>query len=183
MSGIFGLTYRQGRPVSTSVLEEMSACLAHRGPDGAAIWVGDTVGLGHRRLATTPESLHEQLPLTNRRGDLTITADVRLDNRAELMSEIGLAHGPSDAITDSEIVLAAYERWGEASPEHLLGDFAFAIWDERRGQLFCPAIISAFGRSATTSPARCSPSRLRSRRSWPRPRCRAASTLSPSPTA
>src|SRR2546422_5671131 len=111
----------------------MLARLAHRGPDGAGVWSEGTVGLGHRLLHTTPESLRERLPLASGDGTLVLTADARIDNRAELLG--ALDRGVE--ATDAELILAAYERWGERCPEHLLGDFVFVIWDARRAALFC----------------------------------------------
>jgi len=111
--------------------------IAHRGPDGARVWSNGPVGLGHRMLHTTPESLHEQLPFTSRCGNYTITADARIDNRDELIQQLGLDDRPREYISDSAIVLAAYQRWGERCPEKLLGDFAFAIWDACKRQMFC----------------------------------------------
>src|SRR2546425_624531 len=111
----------------------MLARLEHRGPDGTGAWREGPVALGHGMLHTTPESLREQQPLVGTRGDLVLAADARIDNRGELCS---LLPAPSDA-TDAELILAAYERWGEHCPEHLLGDFAFAIWDGRTERLFC----------------------------------------------
>src|SRR3989454_9825112 len=111
----------------------MLARLAHRGPDGAGVWSGGAVGLGHRLLHTTPESLREHLPLASGDGTLVLTADARIDNRGELLAALGRGV----EATDAELILAAYERWGERCPEHLLGDFAFVIWDARRATLFC----------------------------------------------
>jgi asparagine synthase (glutamine-hydrolysing) len=88
-------------------------------------------------LWTTPESLHEKLPLTNKSGDLTITADARIDNRDELISTLNYNGRPRETITDSEIILAAYEKWGEKCPEKLLGDFSFAIYDKRKQIVYC----------------------------------------------
>ena len=65
----------------------MIESLAHRGPDGRSVWLEGSVGLGHCMLRTTPESLNEHLPL--RREHLTITADARLDNRADLLRMLG----------------------------------------------------------------------------------------------
>src|SRR3989441_8528576 len=62
-----------------------------------------------------------------------LTADARIDNRAELLAALGRGV----EATDAELILGAYQRWGERAPEHLLGDFAFAIWDGRREVLFC----------------------------------------------
>src|SRR6267142_1308347 len=137
MSAIVGFYGRDGQPVDRADLERMTASLAHRGPDAAGVWNNGPVGLGHRMLWTTPESLHEQLPLTSKSGDLVITADARIDNRDELITALGLAHWAHGEIPDSELILRAYEQWGEDSPKRLLGDFAFAIWDERRQTLFC----------------------------------------------
>lgn len=137
MSAIVGLVHSSSQPVDQEELARMVATLAHRGPDGSDMWRGGPVGLGHQMLHTTPESLHERLPLANRRGDMVITADARIDNRAELIDALGLHDRAPGAIADSELILAAYERWGEQCPARLLGDFAFAIWDVRSQTLFC----------------------------------------------
>jgi asparagine synthase (glutamine-hydrolysing) len=137
MSGIAGLYYLDNRPVELTALNQMVDILAHRGPDGANIWRAGSVGLGHRMLWTTPESLHETLPLSNDAGDLVITADARIDNRDELMTTLGLTPYSAMSVSDSQLILDAYETWGERCPEHLLGDFAFALWDGRKRQLFC----------------------------------------------
>ncbi|MBF2049749.1 MAG: lasso peptide isopeptide bond-forming cyclase [Elainella sp. C42_A2020_010] len=135
MSGIAGIYYLDGQPVQYSDLARMTDVLSHRGPDGAEIWCGGSVGLGHRMLWTTPESLLEKLPLV--KGNLTLTADARIDNREELIPALGFADYPADKVTDSDLILAAYEKWGTQCPEKLLGDFAFVIWDGRNQQLFC----------------------------------------------
>jgi asparagine synthase (glutamine-hydrolysing) len=137
MSGIFGVFYRDGRPVESEVLEQMLQSLAHRGPDGGGLWNEGAVGLGHQMLHTTPESLHEELPFVHRSGDLVITADARIDNRDELLRLLDFSGRPKAEVADSELILAAYERWGEDCPEKLIGDFAFAIWDKRQQKLFC----------------------------------------------
>ena len=115
----------------------MNSILAHRGLDGAAVWHNGVVGLGHRMLHTTPESLHEVLPLINRAADFAITADARIDNREEMIASLDLKHRPARELADSELILAAYEKWGEHCPQKLLGDFVFVIWDGRQQTLFC----------------------------------------------
>ncbi len=137
MSGIVGIYNLNGRPVERTEIQRMLGSIAHRGPDGSGIWTDGPVGLGHRMLWTTPESLQEKLPLTSKSGDLVITADARIDNREELIPTLDLNGRPRETITDSEIILAAYEKWGEKCPEKLLGDFAFAIWDKGRQIVFC----------------------------------------------
>lgn len=137
MSGIAGIYYLDGRPVERTDVERMVDSIAHRGPDDCGVWTDGSVGLGHRMLWTTHESLHEKLPLTNKSGDITITADARIDNRDELFSTLNFNGRPRETIADSEIILAAYEKWGEQCPEKLLGDFSFAIWDKRYHKIYC----------------------------------------------
>jgi asparagine synthase (glutamine-hydrolysing) len=136
VSAIVGFYNRDGKPVDKVDVSRMLDSLAHRGSDGAGIWSDGSVNLGHRMLWTTPESLQEKLPLVSRSGDFVLTADARIDNRDELISWLGLTDYPPE-IADSQLILAAYEKWGEDCAEKLLGDFAFAIWDARTQKLFC----------------------------------------------
>lgn len=137
MSGIAGIYCLDGEPADLELLSRVTGRLAHWGPDGASHWLHGSVAFGHGLLRTTPESAHEKLPVTNDRGDLVITADARLDNRDDLLSALGLDATPAEPVTDAELILRAYERWGEACPGRLIGDFAFAVWDARSGRLFC----------------------------------------------
>jgi asparagine synthase (glutamine-hydrolysing) len=137
MSAIAGIYCSDGRPAEPLELERMLASLVHRGPNGASAWSEGPVGLGHRMLWTTPESLREKLPLVDKNGDVVLTADARIDNREELIATLGLTDRPAGEIADSQLILAAYDKWSERCPEHLLGDFAFAIWDKRKQILFC----------------------------------------------
>lgn len=137
MSGIVAVHHLDGRPVDPMDLARMTDAMAHRGPDGTNHRRDGAVGLGHLMLHTTPESLHETLPLTDASGHFTITADARLDNRAALIGQLGVNGKPAEEIADSELILAAYKKWGTACPEKLLGAFAFAIWDGREHRLFC----------------------------------------------
>lgn len=137
MSAIAGIYYPDGRPVEPPDPLRMIDSMARRGPDRVDVWCAGEVGLAHRMLWTTPESLHEQLPLADATGNLVITADARVDNRAELLELLDLTSRPAAQVSDSELILRAYERWGEACLARLLGDFAFAIWDRRARRLFC----------------------------------------------
>jgi asparagine synthase (glutamine-hydrolysing) len=137
MSGIMGIYSPNGCSVDRKDLERMGDKLAHRGPDRADFWVQGAIGLGHRLLWTTPESLLETQPEIDRAGKLVITADARIDNRDELIAGLALNDRPSEKITDSQLILAAYQQWGEACPDYLIGDFAFAIWNQTQQTLFC----------------------------------------------
>lgn len=136
MSGILGLFNLDGKPVESDELRDMASLLTRRGPDRTGIWHSGPIGLGHTLLATTPEMLLEDLPLEHSQFGCVITGDIRLDNRAELFTALGLAD--RGAVTgDAGLALAAYLEWGEACVERFLGDFAFAVWDPRLRQLFC----------------------------------------------
>lgn len=113
----------------------MSAALAHRGMDGAGIWCDEHVALAHRMLHTTPESLTEIQPVVRREEGLTLVADARVDNRGQLIALLGLL--PSSAPSDSEIIAAAYLRWGSDCVQKIVGDFAFVAWNARNRTLFC----------------------------------------------
>jgi asparagine synthase (glutamine-hydrolysing) len=115
----------------------MTDALANAGPDRRSVWLDGRVGLGHALLRTSPESDAEQQP-SSLDGEIRITAAARVDGRAELIHE--LCAGGRDVgrdTPDDELILHAYHVWGENCVAHLIGDFAFAIWDGRRERLFC----------------------------------------------
>lgn len=138
MSGICGIVNFDGEPVDPGLLAKMAKASEFRGPDGIQYWVKDNVGLAHLALHSTPESVREELPMVSCRGDLVLTADARVDNRPELI-DILLSKGTlhDNDPTDADLILAAYECWGEDCPEYIIGDFAFAIWDVKLKRLFC----------------------------------------------
>jgi asparagine synthase (glutamine-hydrolysing) len=137
MSGLALFYNRDGAPAEQLDMERMLGALARRGPDGAAVWYDGALAVGHCSLRTTPEAFHEAMPLTSRCGRSVISADVRLDNRDELIARLGLNDRPRHQLGDGAITLAAYQRWGSDCPARLLGDFAFVIWDAPARRLFC----------------------------------------------
>jgi asparagine synthase (glutamine-hydrolysing) len=137
MSGIVGLYDLQRHPIAVGELAQMTAALKHRGPDNGGLYVRHHVGLGHRMLWTTAESCTEKLPALDPSGRFAITADARIDNRSELAAVLGLTAPVARGVSDSALILAAYLRWGEQCVQHLLGAFAFAIWDDQQERLFC----------------------------------------------
>lgn len=154
MSGIAARFCPERRSDVVADCRRMVERLAHRGPDGRGVWGDGPVALGHLRFASTPEAVFERQPLVSADGRLAMTADVRLDNRAELAAGLGITLDPAVPIPDSALVLAAYDRWGDACPARLLGDFAFVVWDASRRALFCardhggvrPLLYAAIGR-------------------------------------
>lgn len=136
MSGICGVVRLDGRDCTADEICPMLDRLRQRGPDAGAVWVDGGAALGHALLATTPESVVEAIPFQHAQSGCVITADVRLDNRAHLLETLGLDN-ETRVIGDGELILRAYLKWGTNCPGHLLGDFAFAIWDDHRRRLFC----------------------------------------------
>lgn len=138
MSGIYGIVRYDGAPVTREALAPVAAAMSFWGPDGHGQWCGDSAGLGHLMLRTTPESLHERQPAGIRAAPhLIITADARIDNRDELFDALGVPGPGRQETPDSSLILLSWERWGADCVRRLLGDFAFAIWDSRTRRLFC----------------------------------------------
>jgi asparagine synthase (glutamine-hydrolysing) len=136
MSGIAAIARVDGGPVDPAAIARLTATLARRGPDGEGVWVDGGVGLGHRLLQTTPESLGEKQPVSDQGGDCRLVWDGRLDNRDELRGALGQPNVDLGR-PDPELALAAYHRWGDAFLARLVGDFALVLWDRRRRRLLC----------------------------------------------
>jgi asparagine synthase (glutamine-hydrolysing) len=125
-------------PVDLPLLERMAHAAQYRGADGIRYWTQGNVGLAHLALNTTKESLRERQPSSDEKGELFLSADARIDNREELIHiflQKGILRQPRP--TDADLIIAAYLLWGEASPNYLIGDFAFALWDAPNQRLFC----------------------------------------------
>lgn len=137
MSGIVGIINLNGAPVSPQLLREMAEFMALRGPDAQEVRIEGEIGFGHAMLHTTNESLREQQPFSfdNR---IWIVADARVDGRRDLIRQLE-AEGRCDLknATDVELILHSYHIWDEDCVNHLIGDFAFAIWDGQKQRLFC----------------------------------------------
>jgi len=135
MCGIAGYAERGGRPADPEVVRRMTRVLAHRGPDGEGIACRGAVGLGHRRLAIIDLSTGAQ-PMVNDDGSLWITFNGEIYNFRELRPQLETLGFVFRTTSDTEVILRAYEAWGEGCLGRLRGMFAFAIWDERRRHLF-----------------------------------------------
>jgi asparagine synthase (glutamine-hydrolysing) len=140
MSAICGIVRTDGAPVSRAELAGMLAALARFGADSFS-WTPETadapVGLGCRVLRITAEDGWYHPPLRSPDGRLVLVADARIDNREELRSELGLERAEADQLPDAAFILAAYRAWGIETARHLLGDFAFALWDQQYRRLYC----------------------------------------------
>ncbi|PKN92372.1 MAG: asparagine synthetase B [Chloroflexi bacterium HGW-Chloroflexi-6] len=136
MSGIFGIFQRDGSPASSETLEAMREKMAYWGPDGNQVLMDGSIGLGQCLLYNTPEALNERLPRCSTDGELLFTCEARIDNRQDLFSALSVPYYERNEMPDSELILRAYRKWGIDCPDHLLGDWSFAVWDKKKKHLF-----------------------------------------------
>jgi asparagine synthase (glutamine-hydrolysing) len=138
MCGIAGFISLSGDGLSCTdtSLDAMGGLIAHRGPDGFGRWSDDShrVGLVHRRLAIIDLTPAGAQPMHGPNGTV-ISYNGEIYNFIELRQEL-TGGWVFKSNSDTEVILAAYDRWGEKCVEHLRGMFAFAIWDERKKKLF-----------------------------------------------
>jgi asparagine synthase (glutamine-hydrolysing) len=131
LSAIAGAVLSAPSPGVGGLAEAMLARMAHRAPDGSAAWHEAHVAFGLGLLRSLPEDPEAATVLED--GDLVLVADVRLDNRDELLASLP----DSDAgASDAQLVLLGYRLWGDDCPSRLLGDFAFAVFDRSARRLF-----------------------------------------------
>lgn len=134
MGAIAGVLDRNGGAVATVMLRSMGEAMAHRGPDRSHEWVSGSVGLCN---STACDSADSSVSSPYRDQCFRIAFDGRIDNTDELAAAFHLSPPVASADHDAALVLAAYQAWGDECPHHLRGDFAFALWDQRRRVLFC----------------------------------------------
>jgi asparagine synthase (glutamine-hydrolysing) len=130
MSGIAGLLRLDGRTVIRNDLERAANALRQYGPDRSDIIVSGSIGFVHLLMRMTPEDHFDRQPLRGASGAL-ITADVRLDNRDDMLARVGIARREAMAWADSRVLLAGWEKFGDDVWPMLRGPFAVAIWDPR----------------------------------------------------
>jgi asparagine synthase (glutamine-hydrolysing) len=137
VSGIVGILNLDGAPVDPGPLRAMTQFLAFRGPDTQNTHAAGNIGFGNTLLQTATESAQVRQPFILD-GRFWITSDARIDARVELIEKLRAKGQPVSAENpDCELILYAYQVWGNACVEHFLGDFVFAIWDAREQKLFC----------------------------------------------
>jgi asparagine synthase (glutamine-hydrolysing) len=133
--GIGGIARGDRRRVDAETLTRMATALHHRGPDGAGIYTGSPVGLAPTRLSIVDVAGGAQ-PLTNEDGLVIITYNGEVYNHVELRANLEGKGHVFKTRTDTEVLVHAYEQWGEAMLSRLNGQFAFAIYDRRHETLF-----------------------------------------------
>jgi len=133
IAGIFDLSGR--RPIDETLLVAMRDSIRHRGPDGEGLHVEPGVGLAHRRLSIIDVSGGQQ-PLYNEDGSVVLIYNGEIYNYRGLVDELRSRGHVFRTHCDTEVVVHAWEEWGEASVEHFNGMFAYGLWDRNRGKGF-----------------------------------------------
>lgn len=133
MCGIAGIVVKNGAPPDEGLLRDMSAALAHRGPDGRGLWMAPGIGLAHRRLAIIDLSARGVQPMHDRSGKYTVVYNGEIYNYRDLRRELGGTVWNSDS--DTEVILEGYKRWGPEVVSRLRGMFALALWDSENREL------------------------------------------------
>ncbi|MBT2133895.1 amidotransferase 1, exosortase A system-associated [Croceibacterium sp. LX-88] len=135
MCGIAGIFHCGTiKPVDPARVERMCDALVHRGPDGAGVWTAPGVGLGHRRLSIIDLAGSPQ-PMLSADGRSVIVFNGEIYNFRELRTELEGLGAQFRTSGDTEVILAAYERWGAECLSRLHGMFAFALYDLRQQTL------------------------------------------------
>lgn len=136
MCGIAGFVRTDGGPAERAIIERMTDAVRHRGPDGSGHFVDGPFALGHRRLSILDLSEHGAQPMHDARDALVLTFNGEIYNYLEIRDELRAEGYTFRSDTDSEVILAAYDRWGEACVNRFNGMWAFAIFDRQRHRLF-----------------------------------------------
>jgi asparagine synthase (glutamine-hydrolysing) len=131
ISGIYGLS---NRSQADAIVRTMNSCIAHRGPDDEGFYVDDKVALGHRRLAILDLSPAGHQPMHSDDGNLEMIFNGEIYNFLHIQKLIPEHNFKTKS--DSEVILAAYKKWGKECLQHFNGMFAFAIWDKQKQELF-----------------------------------------------
>jgi asparagine synthase (glutamine-hydrolysing) len=130
MSGIAGLIRFDGRSVARRDLERAANALNQYGPDRVEIIAKDNCGLAHALMRMTPEDRFDRQPYQDAGGSI-ITADLRLDNRDDLLARTGISPLEAAEWPDSRLLLTAWQKLGDDIWPGIRGPFAVAIWDPR----------------------------------------------------
>ena len=136
MCGLAGFLRQSGEttPHDRALLSQMADLIAYRGPDDSDVWAADGAGFGHRRLSIIDLAAHGRQPM--QRGPYVIVYNGEIYNYQALRKELIAAGETFTTQTDTEVLLIALARWGEAALQRINGMFAFALWNENEKTLW-----------------------------------------------
>ncbi len=135
MCGISGIARFTNLEECKDKVRTMNRHIAHRGPDAEGVWSNEHCVLGHRRLSIIDTSDAGNQPFAIDNHKLVVVFNGEIYNYLELRTELEHTHSFTTH-TDTEVILAAYKKWGVDCVKHFIGMFAFALWDEEQEQLF-----------------------------------------------
>ena len=137
MSGFIFILNQNGEQISEHLVHKLVDSLYTKGPDRKSIHIDENIAMGHTLFKTTFEAEYDRQPVSLD-GKVWIVSSARLDGRYDLVNKLGISKNIDlDKSDDSELILYAYRCWGEECVKHLIGDFAFVIWDRRNKRVFC----------------------------------------------
>ncbi|MCY7345528.1 MAG: asparagine synthase (glutamine-hydrolyzing) [Pyrinomonadaceae bacterium] len=137
MCGINGIAFSSGskKQINKAMLAAMRDVILHRGPDDAGLFAAGNVGLGHRRLAIV-DVAHGQQPMFNQDKSCVIVYNGEVYNHADYRAALEAKGCEFQTHCDTETILHLYEKYGAKCVDYLRGMFAFAVWDDRKKELF-----------------------------------------------
>jgi asparagine synthase (glutamine-hydrolysing) len=136
MCGITGwINHDSGKPIDRAILEKMTDIISHRGPDAGGYFVAPGVGLGHRRLSIIDRAGGQQ-PMANEDGSVQVVFNGEIYNFQTVRAELISRGHRFITNSDTEVIVHGYEEFGPACLQYFQGMFAFAVWDQRKRQLF-----------------------------------------------
>lgn len=135
MCGICGIYNKGNTPVSPEDVLQMRDIMIDRGPDDAGIYIGNHIGLGHRRLSIIDLSEAARQPMCNEDEKVWVVFNGEIYNFVELREKLVKAGHIFRSKSDGEVIIHGYEEWGVELFEKMNGMFAIAIWDARKERL------------------------------------------------
>lgn len=127
MCGIVGIY--QKKPIKKTVLEQMTRVLSHRGPDDEGFFMAQNIALGHRRLAIIDLTASGHQPMFNEDGTIVLVFNGEIYNFLELKKELIKTGHQFKSNSDTEVILHAFEEWGQNAPLRFNGMWALAVVD------------------------------------------------------
>jgi asparagine synthase (glutamine-hydrolysing) len=136
MGVIYGYISLTDNPLDSAIPEAMRKANSFWEPDGDGLWQDERAAMGSLIMFNTPEAIFERQPIHFEEGRKVMVATARIDNRDDLCRAFSIPLSARDMYPDSYYIRLAYEKWGEDCPDHLIGDWSFAVWDKVNRKLF-----------------------------------------------
>jgi asparagine synthase (glutamine-hydrolysing) len=139
MCGISGIINRSDKKVLKEEIKKLNDLIFHRGPDDEGFYFGKNFAFGHRRLSILDLSSdgHQPMNFIEKKGEYVITYNGEIYNYLEIKEELLKDGYKFNSNTDTEVILASYDKWGEKCVNKFNGMWAFAIYDKEKNILFC----------------------------------------------